>query len=1206
MTLNDHRSNLEESDEDEDNHINLCVVTTTWKKMFKFPSDRLIWTIKKDVIESCPPNVSDPYNMGLYLPPSNGRAGKFLDEARLLNNYPLQSNESPFVILEFKYKRRIYKILNINETKIKSLHTEKNLCKFLHNIKSQNVNKVLKLLNKGLDPNFHSVDTKDTPLTLAIHQWSESNNQIEIHSQNTNEIHKINNSSTSDYSSNISQLSSNFSSFSSLPPKGQNEKKFSRVNSALNTTLRRNNTNYTQRVNNRVEAFKQIVLMLVEHGAHLDYRTMTSLTPLHVAVQRNNLAAVKILLSLGASPNVYDTNDLTPLWYSMSSVVCLPIIRLLLHDHAIVNDLRDPSGNSIVHEAVIANSAEKLEQLIFYGAILDQQNQIGNTPLHVAVLHRHEACVRMLLFRGADCTITNDMNLTPKQIAEKEKLTSFVKMFKNFKKKNAEPFCGLPVLNSKRRSIYFSSTFLNDRSLSVQNKQSISMNEEKLVFDSKYHRKKILRNSERERTYSSLSHSSANAYGGQSTNDYSENKRKCKKLVRTVQLEKSDNGYGFVLRGPRTLNGVNMETNRPSAQFLEHVTTNSVADLNNLYAGDYVLSINGVDVREATHDTCVKLIQNGSNVLSMTVMSTMDNESMTYDTIPNHYKTYGLTSVNIPNIKKDGKSSKSNIYNTDDMNALAKLDATIAEFESTVESSNENSLLRKNAQCTSLSPGSSTSSSGHSSGSMSNNQTCSSSSTSGSSQDSSAFHEQTTLGKQQKQLISCQKLQQQQQQQQHQHCNNDKNKMLNNDVQLISSQPPPPPLRKNSLQRRKTKPENFRYIRKQSMESSHSITLSNNDKVDSRKQSVGEEKEPEWMKHKANLRPLGSVVYSRSHHTFDRSSHRSSIDTTSDHSEKENPSKASNNVSSFVGDKPKKSAPKIPPEVSTVQPLSFPPKPPEITEDFVNSLTPKNVWRTELRLAERKSDRLNGLDTLSSTDLSCELKTALKERRSRIGEGINIMKGYNEIEKTNQRKDLNCISDELRKKIEKRKHLIDLALDGMNNCPKEVKHEAFCSVSEQHLTSESASSLSIVDDNLTYDNPSNNNNNNNNSNDIQNKEYGNQSTVQAIKSNGTVFDPRMDGNFRNLIASKAAEKQAKYQLESNGNLNDNSTDQIFLTRMSTRTTTFFGDQSTSENVSPKFLNRAIPNKMCPSINEEGFTSHATHLLDRIKKNTTND
>jgi SH3/ankyrin repeat-containing protein len=34
-------------------------------------------------------DLKDPLNYGIYMPPMNGRAGKFLEEERLLREYPL-------------------------------------------------------------------------------------------------------------------------------------------------------------------------------------------------------------------------------------------------------------------------------------------------------------------------------------------------------------------------------------------------------------------------------------------------------------------------------------------------------------------------------------------------------------------------------------------------------------------------------------------------------------------------------------------------------------------------------------------------------------------------------------------------------------------------------------------------------------------------------------------------------------------------------------------------------------------------------------------------------------------------------------------------------------------------------------------------------------------------------------------------------------
>lgn len=58
-------------------------------------------------------------------------------------------------------------MLHLDEKQLKALHTRANLRRFLEYINSCNVEKVSKMCAKGLDPNFHCIETGDTPLTLA-------------------------------------------------------------------------------------------------------------------------------------------------------------------------------------------------------------------------------------------------------------------------------------------------------------------------------------------------------------------------------------------------------------------------------------------------------------------------------------------------------------------------------------------------------------------------------------------------------------------------------------------------------------------------------------------------------------------------------------------------------------------------------------------------------------------------------------------------------------------------------------------------------------------------------------------------------------------------------------------------------------------------------------------------------------------------------
>ena len=59
------------------------------------------------------------------------------------------------ILFQLKFKRRVYKMLNLDEKQLKNINSRTNLKKFLDHVLANNVEKVNKMCNKGLDPNFH-------------------------------------------------------------------------------------------------------------------------------------------------------------------------------------------------------------------------------------------------------------------------------------------------------------------------------------------------------------------------------------------------------------------------------------------------------------------------------------------------------------------------------------------------------------------------------------------------------------------------------------------------------------------------------------------------------------------------------------------------------------------------------------------------------------------------------------------------------------------------------------------------------------------------------------------------------------------------------------------------------------------------------------------------------------------------------------------
>ncbi|KAI4795425.1 hypothetical protein KUCAC02_031419, partial [Chaenocephalus aceratus] len=137
-------------------------------KCMRFNPDATVWVAKQRILCTLNQTLKDVLNYGLFQPASNGRDGKFLEEERVFREYP-QPITKGVPSLEFRYKSRVYKQPDVDEKQIAKLHTKANLRKFMDLIQHNQVDKVLKLLERGIDPNYHDSETGESPLTFAAH-----------------------------------------------------------------------------------------------------------------------------------------------------------------------------------------------------------------------------------------------------------------------------------------------------------------------------------------------------------------------------------------------------------------------------------------------------------------------------------------------------------------------------------------------------------------------------------------------------------------------------------------------------------------------------------------------------------------------------------------------------------------------------------------------------------------------------------------------------------------------------------------------------------------------------------------------------------------------------------------------------------------------------------------------------------------------------
>uniref|UniRef100_A0A9W3HJN0 SH3 and multiple ankyrin repeat domains protein 3 n=1 Tax=Camelus bactrianus TaxID=9837 RepID=A0A9W3HJN0_CAMBA len=326
-----------------------------------------VWAAKQRVLCALNHSLQDALNYGLFQPPSRGRAGKFLDEERLLQEYP-PNLDTPLPYLEFRYKRRVYAQNLIDDKQFAKLHTKANLKKFMDYIQLHSTDKVARLLDKGLDPNFHDPDSGECPLSLAA------------------------------------------------------------------------------QLDNATDLLK----VLRNGGAHLDFRTRDGLTAVHCATRQRNAAALTTLLDLGASPDYKDSRGLTPLYHSALGGGDALCCELLLHDHAQLGTT-DENGWQEVHQACRFGHVQHLEHLLFYGADMGAQNASGNTALHICALYNQESCARVLLFRGANKDVRNYNSQTAFQVAIIAGNFELAEVIKTHRDSDIVPFRETPSYAKRRR-----------------------------------------------------------------------------------------------------------------------------------------------------------------------------------------------------------------------------------------------------------------------------------------------------------------------------------------------------------------------------------------------------------------------------------------------------------------------------------------------------------------------------------------------------------------------------------------------------------------------------------------------------------------------------------------------------------------------------------------------------------------------------------
>lgn len=96
---------------------------------------------------------------------------------------------------------------------------------------------------------------------------------------------------------------------------------------------------------------------------------------------------------------------------------------------------------------------------------------------------------------------------------------------------------------------------------------------------------------------------------------------------KTVSLHRGQKGFGFVLRGAKSTSPVfkqlphelAIQQQPISLQYLDEIESGGIAEAAGLRRGDFLINVNGVDVRSVAHEFVVQLIRQSGDRVTMTV-----------------------------------------------------------------------------------------------------------------------------------------------------------------------------------------------------------------------------------------------------------------------------------------------------------------------------------------------------------------------------------------------------------------------------------------------------------------------------------------------------------------------------------------------------------------------------------------------------------
>lgn len=186
--------------------------------------------------------------------------------------------------------------------------------------------------------------------------------------------------------------------------------------------LKRNDKNLDYVDNNGFSALhyacakgtRDIIKMLITHGADVNLTSNRGITPLHLAVKTGNKEIIKMLVNEGADINATDNSGESVIIYGIKAGKT-DAVRFMKELGADIT-IADNEGRTAVNYANIMGMAGMIENLL--ADVENHADSFGNTPLHQSCYNGHSESVKAML-KNPDIEVDaiNDAGDTPLSIA---------------------------------------------------------------------------------------------------------------------------------------------------------------------------------------------------------------------------------------------------------------------------------------------------------------------------------------------------------------------------------------------------------------------------------------------------------------------------------------------------------------------------------------------------------------------------------------------------------------------------------------------------------------------------------------------------------------------------------------------------------------------------------------------------------------------